>query len=190
MPSAERFNSSIELLDLAPALRERLAAHAGSGESLDAFFSHAVAQPEALAHFMDWTAALANALPARTAEAIALTVASRIGNSDAAARQERAALANGLTSAEVAAIKTGNLGQVDTLSETEGAAAALSRCLLDDFGRRCGPALLRLSRCADRETAVGCLMLATRHIASTTMVNVWTTSAGGGTRDRGSSARR
>lgn len=155
------------------ALRERLAPRVERLGYLGAFFTHAAAQPEALACFFDWTETLKAALSPRMVEAIALTVASRTGNDYERVQHERLALAGGMTREEIVAIETGNLGRADTLTEAEGAAAALSRCLIDTFGQGCGPALLRLSRCTDEPTAVACLMTAARYIAHATMANAW-----------------
>lgn len=159
--------------DLAPILRERLSARVDRLGYLGEFFVRAASQPVALAHFIDWTEALKTELPFRVTEAIALTISARTGNDYERVQHERLALANGMSREEIEAIESGRMGRVESLSETEVAAAALCRCLLDDNGRGCEPALRRLARCADEATAVAALMMAGRYLAHATMANAW-----------------
>jgi hypothetical protein len=168
-----RDTSGDPLSQLPEALRERLAPRVERLGYLGEFFVRAAPQPVPLAHFFDWTESLKDELPFRIVEAVALTIASRTGNDYERVQHERLALAGGMTVEEITAIESGNLGGVDTLSDAEVAAAALSRCVIDGFGRGCNPALLRLSRCTDERTAVACLMMIGRYVAHATMSNVW-----------------
>ena len=140
---------------------------------LGEFFQRAAHQPDALAAFFRWTEALKEALPFRLVEAVALTVATQTRNDYERVQHERLALSGGMTEEEVVAIERMRAGTCATLSEDEVAAATLARCVLDDFGRGCDPAFLRLSRLIGEAGAVGCLMLATRYMAHATMANVW-----------------
>jgi hypothetical protein len=169
-PSSPGFAS---LSQLPQGLRERLEARVERLGYLGAFYSHAASQPEALAHFIDWSETLKGAIPFRMAATVALTIASQTDNRYERFQHERLALARGMTREEIEAIESGHLARAPSLTEAEGAAAALSRCLVSDFGRGCGPPLIRLTRCTDEQTAVACLMLAARHIAHATMANAW-----------------
>jgi hypothetical protein len=173
MSSVPRPAARLSIDEMPVALRKRLEPRVERLGYLGEFFSRAAFQPEALCHFLDWTEALKEVLPIRMVESIALTIASRTGNDYERAQHEHLALSHGMTREEIEAIESGNLSRAGSLTEEEGAAAALSRCLTDGFGRGCGPALLRLSRCTDEETAVACLMMAARYLAHATLANAW-----------------
>ena len=136
-------------------------------------YARAACQPEALARLVDWSETLRTAVPPRMAQAIALTVSVRAGSAYQRLEHERLALACGLTEEEVQALEAGNLSRAPSLSEEEGAAAALTRCMLDNFGHGCEPAFLRLSRLVGEPTAVACLMIAASASSEAAMANVW-----------------
>jgi AhpD family alkylhydroperoxidase len=159
--------------DLAPELQQLLQPRVERLGYLGEFFRRAARQPEALAAFIVWTERLKDALPFRLTEAIALTVAARTGNDYERIQHERLALKRGMTREEIAALESGRTGSCPTLGEQEVAASALARCLLEDFGRGCEPALLHLGRLVGEPTAAGCLMLVARYLAHSTMVNAW-----------------
>src|SRR5206468_4757005 len=123
--------------------------------------------------FYRWTEALKETLPFRLVEVIALTVATQAGNDYERIQHERLALTGGMTDDEIVAVERMRPGTCPTLAEEEVAAAALARCLLDNFGRGCNPALLRLSRLVGEPAAVGCLMVAARYLAHSVMTNAW-----------------
>jgi Carboxymuconolactone decarboxylase family len=161
-------------LDEMPAeLRELLQPRVERLGYLGEFFQRGAHQPDALAAFYRWTEALKAALPFRVVEAIALTVATRTGNDYERVQHERLALAGGMSRDEITALQRMRGGICQTLADEEVAAAALARCLLEDFGRGCDSALLRLSRLLGEAGAVGCLMLAARYVAHATMANAW-----------------
>ncbi|HYC81358.1 MAG TPA: carboxymuconolactone decarboxylase family protein [Solirubrobacterales bacterium] len=159
--------------DLPEPLRERLAPRVERLGYLGEFFQRAAHQPRALAEFFDWTEALKAALPPRVVEAIALTVATRAGNDYERVQHERLALKTGMSKDEVLALESGRTGDVETIVPLEAAAAALARCLVDEIGAGCQPALLRLSRLGGEPFAVACLMTAARYIAHAAMANAW-----------------
>jgi alkylhydroperoxidase/carboxymuconolactone decarboxylase family protein YurZ len=140
---------------------------------LGEFFQRAAQQPEALAAFHRWTEALTRALPARLVQAIALTVIAHTGNGYEGPAQEERAIAQGLSDAEITALRRMRAGSCETLSDEEVAAAALARCLLEDYGRGCDAALLRLARLLGEPTTTACLMLTARFAAHATMTNAW-----------------
>jgi alkylhydroperoxidase/carboxymuconolactone decarboxylase family protein YurZ len=140
---------------------------------LGEFFQRSAEQPEALAAFITWTETLKDALPFRITEAIALAVAVRTGNEYERVQHQRLALARGMTREEIVALERGRADGCLTLTDEETAAAALARCVLDDFGRGCESALLRLGRLIGEAAAVACLMLTARYLAHSTMVNAW-----------------
>lgn len=141
--------------------------------SRDQLYARAACLPEALACFVEWSETLRTTVPPRMAQAIALTASVRAGSAYQRVEHERLALACGLTPDEVQALETGNLSRAPSLSEEEGAAAALTRCMLDNFGLGCEPAFLRLSRLVGEPTAVACLMIAVSASSQAAMANVW-----------------
>jgi alkylhydroperoxidase/carboxymuconolactone decarboxylase family protein YurZ len=169
--SAPRTHLSLE--QMPPELQELLGPRVRRLGYLGEFFQRAAHQPEALAAFHRWTKALKSVLPSRLVEAIALTVATQTGNDYERFQHERLALRLGMTREEIVALEGARPGACPTLAEEEVAAAALARCMLDDFGRGCEPALLRLSRLIGEPGAVGCLMVAARYLAHAAMSNAW-----------------
>jgi hypothetical protein len=158
-------------------LQELLSADTASTGHLGEFFERAAHQPDALIAFCAWTDALRDALPPRLVQTIALTVTTHTRSGTERAQQERAALAVGMTREEVRALERMRAGTCPSFSDEEVAAAALARCLLEDFGCGCESALLRLSRLIGEAATTACLMLAARHVASATMANAWTLRA-------------
>jgi alkylhydroperoxidase/carboxymuconolactone decarboxylase family protein YurZ len=140
---------------------------------LGEFFQRAAHQPEALTAFYSWTEALKRALPERLVETIALTVASHTGNEYERVQHERLAMSQGMTREEVLALERMRAGTCSSFSDEEVAAAALARCLLEDCGRGCDSALLRLSRLIGEEGTTACLMVGARYVAHATMANAW-----------------
>jgi alkylhydroperoxidase/carboxymuconolactone decarboxylase family protein YurZ len=140
---------------------------------LGEFFQRAAHQPDALANFYRWTEALKTALPFRLVEVVALTVATQTKNDYERIQHERLALQGEMTREEIVAVEHMRPGTCATLSEQEVAAAVLARCAVDNFGRGCNSALLRLSRLIGEPGAVGCLMLVGRYVAHATMANAW-----------------
>lgn len=156
-----------------PELQELLRPRVERLGYLGEFFQRAGHQPEALTHFYRWTETLKDVLPFRLVEVVALTVATKTGNDYERVQHERLALQGGMAQAEIDALKAMRPGACHTLADQEIAAATLARCALDDTGRGCNPALLRLSRLIGEPGAVGCLMLIGRYVAHATMANAW-----------------
>jgi alkylhydroperoxidase family enzyme len=163
----------LSLQEMPPELQELMRPRVDRLGYLGEFFQRAAHQPDALAAFFRWTEALKEALPFRLVEAIALTIATHTHNDYERVQHERLALANGMSRDEIVALERMRAGTCATLDEEEAAAAALARCLLDDFGRGCDSALLRLSRLLGEPGAVACLMIAARYMAHATMANAW-----------------
>jgi hypothetical protein len=166
-------STHVQLDEMPDDLRELLRPRVERLGYLGEFFQRAANQPDALVAFYGWTEALKVALPFRLVEVIALSVASRTGNEYERIQHERLALGQGMTRDEVVALGEARAGTCVTLREEELAAAALVRCLLDNFGQGCSAALLRLSRLIGEPEAVACLMLAARYLAHSTMANAW-----------------
>jgi hypothetical protein len=140
---------------------------------LGEFFQRAAHQPDALTAFYNWTEALKRALPARLVEIIAPTVASHTGNEYERVQHERLALAHGMSREEILALEQMRAGICSTFTDEEVAAAALTRCLLDNFGHGCESALLRMSRLIGEASTTACLMVAARYAAHAIMANAW-----------------
>lgn len=156
-----------------PELRELLAPGIEGEGYLGEFFQRAAHQPQALAAFHTWTTELEQALSPRIVAAIGLTVGAHTGNRYEQVQHECRALAQQMTPEEVRALERMRAGSCPTFSDEEVAAAALARCLLEDCGRGCEAALLRLSRLIGEAATTACLMLAARYAALATMANAW-----------------
>ena len=162
----------ITFVELPETLQTRLAPRVERLGYLGEFFQVAAHQPAALAGFIDFTEALKVALPARLVEVIALTAASATENEYERVQHERLALRIGMSPAEVAALVAGHPSQAG-LAEEERAAAELATAVVRAQGRSCGEAYERLAALCGEETAVACLMTATRYLAHATMANTW-----------------
>jgi alkylhydroperoxidase family enzyme len=163
----------LDLTDLPARLRERLQPRVDRLGYLGAFFTHAGHQPDALLHFYEFTEVLKAALPERTVEIIALTIAGDTGNAYERIQHERLAIRIGMDPNEVRALSHGTLHPFPSFSPAERAAHVLATCVTRRFGSGCEPAFLRLKRLVGDEEAVACLLLAGRYVAHATIANVW-----------------
>lgn len=159
--------------ELAPPLREMLAARVDRLGYLGEFFQRAGHQPEALMHFIAWTEALKQSVPFRLVEVVALTIASETRNDYERVQHERLALLNGFTSEEVVSLAANRAASCPTFAPEEVAVAMLAHCLADNHGNGCDAALLRLRRIIGEPMSVGCLMVAARYLAHAAMANAW-----------------
>lgn len=139
---------------------------------LGEFFQVAAHQPAALGHFVAFTEALKAALDRRVMEVVALTVAAGTRNEYERVQHERLALTIGFSLDDIAAIVGDDLDG-PRFSDVERAAAALARDVVDARGRQCTSAFESLQDLGGPETAVACLMTATRYLAHATMANTW-----------------
>jgi hypothetical protein len=140
---------------------------------LSEFLERAAKQPESLAAFYSWTESLRRSLPLRLVETVELTVVAHIRGDLDEADCERRSNPDGLTSEEIQALRQLRAGACASFDDSEVAAAALARCLLDDFGRGCNSAVIRLSRLIGEPATTACLMLAAREVAQATLANAW-----------------
>jgi alkylhydroperoxidase family enzyme len=161
------------LVDLPAPLKELLEPRVARLGYLGAFFTHAAHQPDALLHFHQFTEALKAAVPERTVEIIALTIAGDTGNAYERVQHERLALKIGMDPGEVRALSHGTLHPFPSFSAAERAAHTLATCVTKRYGSGCEPAFLRLKRVVGDEEAVACLLLAGRYVAHATIANVW-----------------
>jgi len=158
--------------ELSPELQQRLAAKVERLGYLGEFFQVAGNQPRALAHFIDFTEELKEALEPGLVEAIALSVAAASGNAYERAQHERLALKLGMDEAWVRGMVSGApAGEV--FSAEELAAAELAREVVAARGGDCSAGYQRLLALSGPATAVACLMTATRYLAHATMANTW-----------------
>jgi alkylhydroperoxidase family enzyme len=141
---------------------------------LGEFFQVAAHQPQALSHFVGYTEALKDAVGWRLAEVIALTVAAGTGNDYERVQHERLALQLGMSVEEIRALVDGVASSVPTrFSQAELAAVRLAGDVVQARGRACTTAYEALAELIDPATAVGCLMMAVRYLAHSTMSNTW-----------------
>ena len=158
--------------DLPAPLQDRLRPRVARLGYLGAFFQVAAHQPDALAGFVDFTEALKHALAPRLVEVVALTVAVATGNAYERVQHERLALTVGLDHDEVRALVDG-AAPAERFDAVERAAFALAREVVAAGGRSCARSYAPLEALAGPSIAVGCLMMATRHLAHATMANTW-----------------
>lgn len=162
---------SIEELD--EGLRERLRPRIDRLGYLGEFFQVAAHQPAALGGFIDFTEALKDALPAREVEVIALTIASRTGNSYERVQHERLALWVGFDEGEVEALERGNVTAADGFSERECAISDLAQSVAAAGGKGCPNAFREVRRLTDDSSAVGLLLMCARYLAHASLANTW-----------------
>ena len=156
-----------------PEVRELLAADGEDLGPLSEFLERAAQQPDALAAFYRWTELLRRSLPLRLVETIELTVVAHIRGDLDEADCERRGSRDGLSTEEIGALRQLRAGSCPSFDDSEVASAALARCLLDDFGRGCDSAVLRLSRLIGEAATTACLMLVVREVAQATLANAW-----------------
>lgn len=150
-----------------------LMADGGDLGPLSDFFERAARQPEALAAFYRWTELLRRGLPLRLVETVELTVVTHIRGDLDETECERRSSADGLGAEEIRALRQLRAGSCPSFDDSEVAAAALARCLLDDFGRGCDSAVLRLERLIGEAATTACLMLVVREVAQAALANAW-----------------
>lgn len=163
----------IELEAMPAALRELLAPRVRRLGYLGDFFAVAAHQPDALAGFVAFTEALKRALPLRTVEVIALTVAARTANAYERVQHERLALREGMPVAELRALVEQRVVEHPGFSAVERAAAALATDVVDARGGAAGDGFTRIAALEGPAYAVACLMTAVRYLAHATMANTW-----------------
>ncbi len=159
---------------LPPDLRGQLQPRYERLGYLGEFFQVAASQPAALSHFVGWTEALKEAIDWRLAEAIALTVAAATGNQYERVQHERLSLKLGFEIEQVRSLVDGGApGRPDLFSAAERAAVELAREVVEARGRSCEAAFGALVELVGPEAGIGCLMIATRYLAHSTMSNTW-----------------
>jgi hypothetical protein len=148
--------------ELADVLRPRVERLGYLGD----FFGHMGRQPAAVAHFERFTLSLRAALPARLAETVAVTVATRLGNDYERHQHEHLAVRSGLDPAWVADVE--RCTPDDPGVRLEPAERCCQRYVLaavDRLGQDCGPLLDAVTAATDATTATAVVLLTARFIA-------------------------
>lgn len=152
--------------DLANMLKPRVQRLGYLGE----FFQCAANQPEALKCFQEFTEALKHALPDRTTELIALTVAKKMDNAYEQSQHERLSLKLGFGEWWVRDVLS--LGvSINALSETEAEVQRLVIAVIDRHGIGTRVELERAINLVGHEKAVAILLLIGRYVTHSFFVN-------------------
>lgn len=164
--------SPVDFDELAPALKDALRARYERLGYLGGFFTHMAHQPEALVHFDAFTESLKRALGPDLSETVALTAATRLGNTYERHQHERLAVALGLGAEWVAAIERLDPEALSAGSVVPDVVVAAQRFVLaacdglaDGAVGASAHALDALVAASDDATASGVVLLAGRFIA-------------------------
>ena len=150
----------LAMADLPPALAEALRPRVERLGYLGEFFACAGHQPAALSGFVDFTESLKDALPPRTTELVALSVAGELGNDYERHQHERLSLKLGFSEdwiRSVTALEEGGIVQRTVLD------------LLRDHGRSADVDALAAEQ--GDAFAVAVLLLTGRYLMHSTVVN-------------------
>lgn len=168
--------------DVAEMLRPRVARLGYLGE----FFTCAAHQPAALMSFMAFTEDLKRALPDRLTEAVALTVATELGNAYERHQHERLSLTLGFGEAWIRAVMAlqpdvaqpvqGRDREADNparpeLSDSERRVQALTLAVLRRHGHGTSGEFESVVASIGHEQAIAVLMLIGRYVTHALMVN-------------------
>lgn len=162
----------IDLNDMPATLEAQLAPRIARLGYLGEFFRVGAHQPEALSHFVAFTESLKKALPARTVEIVALTVATLSGNHYERVQHERLALAIGMTKAEVRRILQHDL-TTPPFTRAEVLSQDLAAAIVETTGRDAPQILSEVTELAGPEAAVAVVLTAARYLAHAAAANAW-----------------
>jgi len=155
--------------ELEPGLKEVLAAKVDRLGYLGEFFAVGGHQPAATAAFQQFTEALKQALDPELTEAVALSVASALGNAYEQVQHERLAATLGFTLEWIAAAV--GRGDASVLGERAGAARTLALAVVEGYGRGAAAALSRAVDVLGEQDAVGVLLTVGRYVAHAVVAN-------------------
>ncbi len=150
--------------DLDPSLQAALAARVERLGYLGDFFAYAAHQPAALLAFNEFTEQLKEAMPPDLCEAVALTVASRIGNRYEQYQHERLSVALGLGRGFVEALIGPEVAPAG-LDDRVRSARLLATAILADNGHGCAAEVARCVEVLGEAGTVGVLLLVSRYLA-------------------------
>lgn len=155
--------------ELDPDLRQALAPKVERLGYLGEFFAVGGHQPAATAAFQAFTEALKAALEPELTEAVALSVATALGNDYERTQHERLAATLGFSVPWIAAAT--DRGDPATLGEAAQAARRLALAVVDDYGRGAAGELARAVDVLGEERAVGVLLTVGRYVAHAAVAN-------------------
>jgi AhpD family alkylhydroperoxidase len=163
----------LEFDELDEDLKSKLGSRVERLGYLGEFFQVGAVQPTALGHFIEFTEALKDALPAREVEVIALTVSTRTGNDYERVQHEQLARRIGMTDSEIEALGRGHITAAQGFSEAECAVADLAQAVVAAGGKGCPSAYQRVREVTDDASAVALLMMSARYVAHSAISCTW-----------------
>ncbi|HET9078739.1 MAG TPA: carboxymuconolactone decarboxylase family protein [Acidimicrobiales bacterium] len=155
--------------DLDPALKETLRPKVERLGYLGEFFAVGGHQPDSTRLFQEFTESLKAALPSELTEAVALGVASTLGNGYEQAQHERLASKLGFPDEWIAAAI--GRGDESVMSEAARAARSLALTMVAGYGRDAAGELSRTVDVLGEEVAVGVLLTVGRYVAHAVIAN-------------------
>lgn len=155
--------------ELDPELKDALRAKVDRLGYLGEFFAVGGHQPAATAAFQHFTEALKQALPHELTEAVALSVASALGNAYEQVQHERLAATQGFSVEWIAAV-VGD-GDPSALSEEARAARQLALAVVEGYGHGAAGELARAVDVLGEAHAVGVLLTVGRYVAHAVIAN-------------------
>lgn len=160
----------IGIMELDPAVKQRLQSKIDRLGYLGAFFQLTAHQPEALAAFIDYTDATKRALSDDLAETVALTVATATGNDYERNQHERLSVKLGLTKDWVAAVEELDPDNTD-LTHGQRHTQRWVLSVLNDFGRGTTTTAIDLVEALGPKTAIAVALMCGRYVAHATIAN-------------------
>ncbi len=155
--------------ELDPALRETLRAKVERLGYLGEFFAVAGHQPAATRAFQEFTESLKSALPAELTEAVALGVASTLGNAYEQSQHEQLSSKLGFSDAWIAAAV--GRGDPAALGEHARVARDLALRVVSGYGRGAAADLADAVDVLGEDGAVGVLLTIGRYVAHAVVAN-------------------
>jgi alkylhydroperoxidase family enzyme len=161
----------LEFDQLAPNVRDVLAARVERLGYLGEFFKCAAAQPGILVPFMEMTAALKAALPDRLTETGALTVATLMDNAYERNQHERLSRKLGFGEAWIAAVERVSPDDVTDMSDDECAVQRLIIAMVARRGKDVSHELDAVVDAIGPDAAIAILFLVGRYVTHALIVN-------------------
>lgn len=155
--------------DLEPSLRETLRPKVERLGYLGEFFAVGGHQPAATRLFQEFTEALKASLPSELTEAVALGVASTLGNAYEQAQHEQLSSKLGFSDEWIAAAI--GRGDESALSEPARVARSLALRVVETYGRGAAGDLASAVDVLGEEVAVGVLLTVGRYVAHAVISN-------------------
>jgi hypothetical protein len=161
----------LELAEMAPEVQQRLKPRIERLGYLGEFFKCTANAPEVLTSFFDFTEIAKNALPARIAEAVALTVAGFMGNAYERNQHERLCVKLEFGKDWVAAVNRLDPDHAPDLSDAERSVQRYVLAALERRGHDVEREFEAVARALSPAEAMTVVMFAGRYVAHALVVN-------------------